>query len=372
MSAPPADRPPKSARTRLHRARWFQLTLGLAVTAGCLGWAFYMMAAEDDPRHVLRKVGAAFARADYRTLPLIWLNLAVFYWLKARRWRLLLAPLGDFHPTRELLPPIMVGFAFNNLLPARIGEFVRVFVFARGHRVSKTAVLTSVALERILDAVTILVLLGLGVALLSDVAPDVRDKALAAAVVVAAAVLGIAAYLIWTRPFIRLAVWGMRTLRVIPHRVQQKLTDVLEAGARGMASLKSGRLLAAIAALSAAQWLLNAALIYCALVAFDIVLPWPVSLVLMGVVAFGVAAPSTPGYFGVVQLCFLVVLELFLDDRERIFAASIYFHMAQYIPVTLVGLVCFNRMGLNMAEVRAQAEATAHDATQLPASAASN
>ena len=41
----------------------------------------------------------------------------------------------------------------NTPLPARIGEFVRVFVFARAHRLSKVSVLASVALERILDLI---------------------------------------------------------------------------------------------------------------------------------------------------------------------------------------------------------------------------
>src|SRR5688500_1969777 len=115
----------------LHRRRSLQILLGLAISAACLWWAAVKMAGDEGMASVFRKVGDAFARADYRTLPLIWLILAVFYWIKAWRWRMLLSPLGQYRPTRDLLPPILVGFAFNNLLPARLGEFVRVFVFAR-------------------------------------------------------------------------------------------------------------------------------------------------------------------------------------------------------------------------------------------------
>jgi hypothetical protein len=36
--------------------------------------------------------------------------------------------------------------------------------------------------------------------------------------------------------------------------------------------------------------------------------------------------------------------------------------MAQYVPVTLTGLICFNRMGLRMAEV----ETAAEESTAVP------
>ena len=80
------------------------------------------------------------------------------------------------------------------------------------------------------------------------------------------------------------------------------------------------------------------------------------AFILLGVVAFGVTVPSSPGYFGVIQLCFLVVLKLFVDDHERVFAASIYYHMVQWVPVTLLGLWYFNRSGLKVAEVEEEAE----------------
>jgi uncharacterized protein (TIRG00374 family) len=271
----------------------------------------------------------------------------------------MLAPLGDFRPARDLLPPIMSGFAFNNLLPARLGELVRVFVFSRAHNVPKTPVLASVALERILDAVTILALLGIGLLIVPNLPDDIRRTAIVGGAVAGAGVVCVLMYLIWTRHFVRIAEWLMNSVPILPERLLIKIIGILEAGAIGLAALKTGRLLGLILLTSFAQWALNAVIVYLALVAFSIHLPWGVSLVLLAVVAFGVAAPSAPGYFGIVQLCFLVVLERFIDDRERIFAASIYFHMAQYVPVTLVGLFYFNRMGLRMTDVEAAAEDTA-------------
>lgn len=339
-------------RSRLRASQWMPMLVGLLVTVGCLAWAFHSMTKDESPQIVLLKIKGAFKRADYLTLPFLWVILAVFYWLKAYRWKLLLAPVRPFEPGRELLPPIMVGFAFNNVLPLRLGELARVVVFATKHTLAMSTVLASVALERILDALTILGLLALGIWNLEQVSPDIRGRMLSGSVAVGAAAAAIVVYLIWTRPFIFVAAWCLRRMPVIGARFEQKFIAILEAGAVGLAALKSGRLLAGIAATSVAQWVLNTLYFIVCLRAFQIDVPWPGVLVLMGVVAFGVAVPSVPGYFGVMQLLFMLVLQLFGAHKEQVFAASIYYQMSQFIPVTLTGLLCFAGMGIKMKDIR--------------------
>jgi uncharacterized protein (TIRG00374 family) len=347
---PGNDKPP------LHKSKSFQLAVGIAISVLCLAWAFWKMTADDDPRAVLQKIGSAFAQADYRTLPLIWGILFVFYWLKAWRWRMLLSPLGRYRPLADLLPSILIGFAFNNLLPFRLGEFVRPLVFSRRQRLPMVAVLASVALERVLDLIALLVLLVAGLFMMPRVSDDVRRGAVIMAVLSAGGVIVVASYLAWTRPFVRIAGWCLRAVRVVPDGLQHKITSLLEAGAVGLSAVRNGRLLPGLLFTSFAQWALNALIIGLSLHAFAIDVPWFVSPILAGVVAFAVAVPSAPGFFGIVQVCFLAVLELFTVDRERVFAASIYFHLLQYIPVTLSGFAYFSLQGLKVADVRREAE----------------
>ena len=73
-----------SPSTPLHRNRWVHLALGLGISIVCLWIAARQLL--DDPL-AFSKSRDAFAHADYRTLPLIMLATAVFYWLKAMRWR---------------------------------------------------------------------------------------------------------------------------------------------------------------------------------------------------------------------------------------------------------------------------------------------
>ncbi|HTN02399.1 MAG TPA: lysylphosphatidylglycerol synthase domain-containing protein, partial [Planctomycetaceae bacterium] len=164
------------------------------------------------------------------------------------------------------------------------------------------------------------------------------------------------AFVLWTRPFVRLFEAAMEWIPFLPAGLKKKIAGMLESGAEGLASLKDVRLLAGILATSQAQWLLNGLTVHLALWSFGIHVDPLVSCIVLGVTAFGVTVPSSPGYFGVIQLCFMAVLKFFTKDETAVFAASIYYHMIQYIPVTLIGLWYFNTTGLKIADVEATVE----------------
>jgi hypothetical protein len=66
-----------------------------------------------------------------------------------------------------------------------------------------------------------------------------------------------------------------------------------------------------------------------------------------------VTVPSSPGYFGVIQLCFLTVLKLFVTEEELpgVFAASVYYHLSGYFPVTIGGLLFLGMTGFRMRDM---------------------
>ncbi len=328
---------------------------GLLISVLCLWWAVHEML--QDP-NAWPQIKAAFRTANYWMLVPLWAALFVFYWLKAWRWRLLLAPLGTFQPMQELFPPTLIGFAFNNLLPAHLGEFVRVFVFGRTHRISKTAVLSTVVLERVFDILAIVAFLGAGLTFVKGVDPGIKKVGLIGGAGAFVLVLGALAFVLWTKPVLSLVEAILRRLPLVPASLVSKLTDLLESAANGLTSLRSPGLLAGILVTSLVQWALNGWMMHLSLAAFQIEVSIWVSCILLGAVAFAVTIPSSPGYFGVIQLTFMGVLKLFTQDREAVFAASIFYHLAQYVPVTLLGLYFFNRTGLKVSQVQNAADET--------------
>jgi uncharacterized membrane protein YbhN (UPF0104 family) len=129
----------------------------------------------------------------------------------------------------------------------------------------------------------------------------------------------------------------------------------MEAGVLGMTSIRSGGLAFWIVLTSILQWALMAGMVYVSLLSFGLHLTPLASFVIIGVSALGVSIPAAPGFFGIIQLCFWVILQLFGVEKADAFASSMYFHLSNYIPITLLGLYYLNRRGLHLWQVEEEA-----------------
>src|SRR5207247_4422504 len=96
------------------------------------------------------------ARPEWLALSLAtaFVNLVI----RALRWQYLLQPLGRT-TFANAFRATAVGFAANNLLPARAGEVIRPYFLARHEQMSATGAFATIILERLLDTMTVLMLL---------------------------------------------------------------------------------------------------------------------------------------------------------------------------------------------------------------------
>jgi uncharacterized membrane protein YbhN (UPF0104 family) len=131
------------------------------------------------------ELGAQLARTHWG-----WVVIAIAAGLgglfaRAMRWRYLFAP--DARPP-ALVPAMMIGYMANNVLPLRAGEFVRVYVVSRNWAHGFWAALATLIMERVLDSLSLVLILGVLV-LLIPVPALFRNAAL---VVLAIDVVGVA------------------------------------------------------------------------------------------------------------------------------------------------------------------------------------
>ena len=185
--------------------------MGLVVSIACLVSALWGI----DWGEVRRSFGSA----KYSNLVLLTALLAAFYWLKAWRWRLFLQPMRRFR-TPELVPAMMIGFMGNNVLPAHLGEFVRVWVLGRQTGIPKASVLSTVVLERVFDLVVILALLGLSLMWVPEMPSDVRVAGLVIAGITLLGVAMLLVYIRWTPQFVAVARWNLNKLIFTPARLR--------------------------------------------------------------------------------------------------------------------------------------------------------
>ena len=128
--------------------------LQVAVTIGLLVWLFH------DPER-RRAMGEALRMADWRWMGLAVLAAGVCEWFGIIRWQLFLRMLHIEVPIRETTRLFFIGAFFNQFLPGTTGgDVVRVIFLMRDHPENKTEGFLSVAVDRLL-AVLVLVMMGL-------------------------------------------------------------------------------------------------------------------------------------------------------------------------------------------------------------------
>jgi uncharacterized membrane protein YbhN (UPF0104 family) len=294
-------------------ARIVRWLLALLVLAAC-GWYF---ASRIDHSALLQ----AFAGADYRLVVAAALsNLALYLPLKAWRWKLMLDPVARV-PLAALYNYNAAGYAASNVLPARVGEVVRVLLLRR-RGVPLGGAIGVQVLEKIYNTVALaLVILPLPWTL-----PLLPAEARTALVVVSAGALIGTAIMFWLARHGRLG------------------TGWLARVGEGIALLRDPGRAAAALALSLAIWVIDVAVHVALTMAAVGMQPtfWGAALVLL-LVNVAIAAPSTPGQLGLFEAGAVAGCMLLGSSREQGLAFGILYHMMQVIPVTAYGGVILAR-----------------------------
>jgi uncharacterized protein (TIRG00374 family) len=314
--------------------------IGILVSAVCLWWA---LRGTD-----WGQVGRTLVRADPWLLLAVAAGSLVAVGLRGLRWRLFLPP-GAPAPGRELVTATGIGLMANNVLPVRIGEFVRPWVLGRRTAVPVTTAFGSLLVERLFDAC---VLLGVLVAavLVLDLPPWMTRGAWIAAAAFVALLAASTAFLFSPRPFFRLVHALGR--RVLPERWEHEIEGALDRFHAGFVLLRDPRRAAVALGATALLWAANGALFWLGLAAFGAGGVGPGgALFVQSVAAVGVSLPSSPGFVGTFQASVKAALGILGVGEDVAVSYAIAFHVAQYVPVTLAGFVLLGRTNLGLRDI---------------------
>lgn len=260
--------------------------------------------------------------------------------LRLVRWRLLLrAEDGASYAPGPLWHAIALGFMANNILPFRAGELIRSYSAARLAPARFSTVISSVAVERIFDGLTVVALLAfalLGSDLPSSVAIGGTSIAQLARI---AGIMGVVALLAAILVVAAPITAERLVRRVLTHtHVADRIVDLIEGIRQGLGVLRSPARLAGVVLWSLVLWLVNALAFYIGFDAFDIPVSYAGALMLQGLLVFGISVPSTPGFFGPFEAVIVAVLALYGVSSSLAFSYAISFHVTTFVPITLLGL----------------------------------
>jgi glycosyltransferase 2 family protein len=332
--------------------RHLKTIIGVAVSVLLLGWA-------------LRDVSLAEVLRELRNAdPLLFvIGIAIAiagFAVRAVRWGILLRPLGVPVAFRPRFAAVIVGFAANNVLPARIGEFARALSLSRITPVSTSSAFATLVVERIFDAVVLISFLFATMAsadfpVTGDIGGiDVRAAARVIAVAMTLAGMVLFAMVVAPAPFVRVAE---RVAAPLPDGIRRPILAALHSFLAGLGVLRSAPLFLASLGLAAFQWWFTAWSQFITMRAFGITeVPFYGALFLQSLIGLAVAAPSSPGFFGPFEASIKVGLGLWGVSAEKSVPFAVGLHLGGFIPVTLMGVYYVARLNLSWREVQHSGE----------------
>lgn len=314
---------------------------------------------------VLRDVSPAAVMAELaRSNPWLFLGATalatIIFPIRALRWKVILEPVAPGIPVGPLWRSTAIGMMINNVVPARAGEIARAYALTREvPAIPFSTSLASLVVDRLFDA---LVLLALGLLAFMDPAfpsnasiggQPLSDWAIGGIVLTGGML--VAVYMLVFFPRALILLFEILSRRISP-RIEERGRLALQRFSDGLSVMRSPRRFTLVLLWTVLHWLVSALGIWLGFLAVGIELPFSAALFVQTVIAFGVALPSAPGFFGVFEAIAVLTLTLYGVSAALATSWAIGYHILTFIPITVIGAVYFVRLGMHFRDLRAPSD----------------
>lgn len=296
----------------------FQVLFGF-VLGGVLLWLLLREISFDAVR-------AAIAAADMGTILCALLVYACALAVRSLRWSVLLAQLRPVRYEKVALV-LVVGYAVNNLLPARLGELLRADLAKSRLGVSRTASLATIAIERTIDGLVVVLMLAVSLAV-SPLAPRHQDLFLY--------VLAVATILFGVLVALLLVFARFQDSRLL--KMWSLLSRVSEQFGDGLRTLNLRTILLMLA-LTLGVWILDGTNLWLLMRAVGVSATLFQVMLVTAIVSLSMLLPTAPGYLGTLQYAFVIGVGAFGFSQTQGFAAATALQVFILGPATLVGVM---------------------------------
>src|SRR5690606_32077316 len=220
---------------------------------------------------------------------------------KTQRWATILRPMANPR-FGALHSSVYIGTAAN-LVIAHTGEVLRAGLVARKSGLAASAVLATVAVERILDFVALMILTGVALVWDPGMSPVLLTAGLLSLGFVGAGVLGVMAFLNPTPLTRRL---GKLVLSAVPSRLGDWVVGQLQRGVAGLGVLRRPGAILRLVILSVLQWSWIVLAVWASAQAVGVSTGVPGAIAVFVLTVIGLTLPSSPAQLGTTQLAFVV------------------------------------------------------------------
>jgi glycosyltransferase 2 family protein len=335
-----AGRPPRSVSL----GKWIKFIVSLLITGFCL-WLTFKDTNWD-------AMWASVRTANWTWL-FVYIGILGFIQVaRTIRWGHLLSGL-EHVPFKKLNEASAIGFMMLLILPFRLGEFARPYLIAERSNIRRSAAMTTVVLERIIDGIIIAAMLRVLLFFVKTDAPNIKAVELGSNVMFAVFGGGLT--------FLIVARWQhdrvIGLMRAVIGKVSPKVADkavyIVDGFVSALRQLPDAKNMLGFTFWTAAYWFANGVGMSVLTRAFDCdggaaasCVPLSLSLfegfVVLSVLIVGLMIPAAPGSAGTFQAFVLLGLSVFVS-KEAVNSSGVAYAnvlwVVQILQQILTGMV---------------------------------
>ena len=305
------------------------------ITLALIGWAitvvlFYIL---------LRNINYSSFINQLTHINLFWLTLAILLnlvvvLLKSTRWQLITTK-NQRAPFKLTNEATFIGMAGNNLLPARAGDVMKIFLMCKWSKMPKLGLLFIVGLERFFDGITLFIVAYytlLTIALPTWVGTGLKSLLLVLTI-------GII--------FCLIIMFGSNW-KALPKKIQSIVANI----STGLQMLKNWKQISQVTIVSILSTTLQILTLVLCQKALGIELPLVAPALVFLAINLAIMIPSAPSNLGPFEFAAVLAYAVIGVNKESALNIALIFHALQIIPVTLIGLFFIAKNNLKFGQTK--------------------
>lgn len=315
-----------------------KVILGIAISSALIYFSFRGINFRDTLEQI--------TRIDLRYVFLSLFFIVLMQALRSYRWGIILTPLEKINQW-TLFSVTCVGFLAIAVIPARLGELARPFLISRKSSIKMSSGLGTVAVERVIDFISILIVTISMIFVFWQKLPVEMITSAAIFFIITLLMIFFVAILVWRREKAIVVIqWFVHKL---PEKIAGKIDPVIHHFIDGFAVIKNIKMLLYLFFLSAIVWLVDVAAIYSLLMAFGFDLPVLAAFAIMVILIAGIAIPTAPGFIGNWHVACILGLSLFGVNKPDSASFALVYHFLSMMVVVVLGIIFlpFNKFSLS-------------------------
>lgn len=308
-------------------SKWLRHTFGILISVLCLCLIAW--------RIDFNEVVSAISNFEWIWLTLGITSLAAGYFLRILRWSFLLRAGGAHVTASKCAAPFMASIALNNTLPIRMGDVVRALVFPQAIGISRIIAMSSLVIERLVDLLTLLFCLAIGLALTPNTEVPSWLIRTALGLATGGGVLLIFVFLFSGR----LSRWAETKSLKTTHQKPRQLFHELQNLLTGFESMSRIPVLLATFLLSMLIWVGEAGLFWALLRGLELKVGLAFAVVVMAIATLSTLVPSSPGYIGPFHLAAFTAVSMLGGNSAQAASFAVVAHLGLWLPTTVAGVL---------------------------------